>query len=314
MAQQKTQTKTPGKDREMTDPPRRASQIPRPAQGSSPMSLDGPGSSGKKQTASGGKASRLPRGVVTTPAMTPRGRQSPQSTQPDSNSEGEDYSLYMSRTRRGPDPKKELARMERRAATTPAHTDPLDSPLAYKTKRRFVKAYNEFSRRETSSLRTRNISPSDVRRRQAPKEKAQASTRPAASTKDATGGINQEDISTESGSISDKENQDQPLGCDKKKSCTSDIPLSPSKRPKDSPTACPPSPPKKNRVSSKMTERSVTPIGTIVINDSDENVGNDDDEFALNDDDEIQERQPDGTPAGRDISEEDDSVPRPNIE
>lgn len=63
-----------------------------------------------------------------------------------------------------------------------------------------------------------------------------------------------------------------------------------------------------------MTERSVSPIGAIVINDSEENDSNDDDEIVLNDDDEIQERQLDDTLAGRDISEENDTVPRPNIE
>lgn len=338
MDRQRTPTKTAREEPELSVTSRRASNLsistPDPQRGSSPMSWTAISSSGKRRQAedgsrpSGGKSRGLSGSAASTPAMTPRSRQSPQVTQPDSGSENEDFDTYMSRPRHSPDLAKELARMHRRAARSTAPIGTADSPLVHKGKTRTALAAGEVSRNEVNSPRSVQSTPNRVQDRQALwKNRDRATPKGKASAANTRGEKNQDEITTASSDGSEDESQRRDLGGRKQKDWAGDLTLSPTKRPKESPSAHPPSPTKKSRVSSMLTNRSITPLNKIFIESDDDDDDDDDgDDGGIQEtqpddipeerdisDDEMQERQPDDTPRKEDSSDGDSVVPRPVI-
>lgn len=247
---------------------------------------------------SGRKTTRASSGHSNTRSMTSEIREDLEPTQPVRSPEEYDIMNYLNSERQEPSAARDLARMERRAATSTAHISAEDSPLAYKGKGRAVSTADEVIRNEGRLPWSAQCSPSHVQARQALwKNRDRAMTKPRAATADFVPETDQEEIETESGDESEEENQSQEKGGRKQKGRANIVTLSPTKRSKESPPAHPPSPTKKSRVSSKLTDRSVSPMDKVIAIE----------------DDEIQERQPGDTPPGGGTSDEDPTVPRPDI-
>lgn len=247
---------------------------------------------------SGRNSTRASSGRPNTRSMTLDTREDLEPTQPVRSPDEYDMANYLNSERQEPSAARDLARMERRAATSTPYMIAADSPLAHKGKGRAVSTSDEVIRNEGRSPRIAECSPSRVQARQALwKNRNRATAKPRAGAADSVPETDEAEIETASGDESEEENRSQDTGGRKQKGRAT-ITLSPTKRSKESPPAHPPSPTKKSRVSSKLTDRSVSPIDkTVVVDDSDE----------------IQERQTGCTPPRGGTSDEDSAVPRPVI-
>lgn len=223
--------------------------------------------------------------------MTPASGKSHEAPRPDDDSEHESWTSYLSRPPQAMNFAKDLARMNRRAAR-----GTMDSPLAHKGKMRAVLAADKATPDKGGSTRSGQRAPPRLKERNALwKNAARPTPKPKAGAADIMGGMDQNAIETASDNDSEDDHQLRHFGGRKKNAWAGASTLSPTKRLKESPTEQPPSPTKKTRVSSRLTDRLVDPLDVnpsdvIVIKDDDD----DDDE---NEDDDEEEDDNDNADA-----------------